>query len=235
MTGQIPLNLTPEPSSFEAADFIVSDANAAAFTALDNWSHSQGAVLALTGAGGSGKSHLAHIWAEREGARRVEPGESLLAVGDFKHFLLEDVDRAGFDDVQVFHIFNWAKEQRGRLLMTSRVPPNRLGVSLPDLRSRLATVTVLEISPPDDMLLTLLITKLFADRQIRVDPAVVDYAVKRMPRSFEAAFRLVSALDAKTLAEQRKITTAVVRAWLNADDMKPVQSGTSDKGDDDHG
>ena len=50
------------------------------------------------------------------------------------------------------------------------------------------------------------LTKLFADRQIAVDPGVVGYIVTRMERSYDAANRIVAALDQAALAENRAVT-----------------------------
>ncbi len=56
--------------------------------------------------------------------------------------------------------------------------------------------------------------KLFADRQLSVDPGVIETIVTRMERSLEAANRIVAELDREALAEGRAITRRLAAATL---------------------
>ena len=67
------------------------------------------------------------------------------------------------------------------------------------------------IGSPDDELLAAVLVKHFADRQLRVGTDVVDYAVKRMERSFDAVRDLVERLDRQSLRARREITVPLVR------------------------
>jgi len=58
------------------------------------------------------------------------------------------------------------------------------------------------------------LVKQFADRQLRVPPAVVHYLTARMERSFAACRRVVDLLDHHALASGRAITTALAREVL---------------------
>ena len=82
---------------------------------------------------------------------------------------------------------------------------------MPDLSSRLATVTVAGIEPPDDDLLAGLIGKQLADRQLTVSDAVIRFLIRRMERSFRAAQGIVEQLDALSLSEGRPITIPLAR------------------------
>ena len=100
-------------------------------------------------------------------------------------------------------------------MLAAATPPGRWAVELPDLRSRLNASTAIGVSAPDDVLLSSLLAKLFADRQLKVTEDVIGYAVRRMERSFDAARRLVAALDALALAEKRAVGLSMVRDTLN--------------------
>jgi chromosomal replication initiation ATPase DnaA len=50
------------------------------------------------------------------------------------------------------------------------------------------------------------LVKLFFDRQLSVEPAVIEYLNLRMERSMAAASRLVAAIDRLALAMHRKVT-----------------------------
>jgi len=79
-------------------------------------------------------------------------------------------------------------------------------VHIPDLRSRLRALPVVELHSPDEALLKAVLVKLFCDRQLDVEPAVIEYLSLRMERSMEAASRVVAAVDRLALAMHRKVT-----------------------------
>lgn len=91
-------------------------------------------------------------------------------------------------------------------------------MTLPDLASRLKAAATVEIDEPDDLLLAGVITKLFADRQIEVDPAVVQYLVRRIERSLSTAIGVVDRLDRAALEQKTRITRALAADVLNAMD-----------------
>ena len=59
-----------------------------------------------------------------------------------------------------------------------------------------------------------MLVKIFNDRQLRVGDGVVDYLIKRMERSFEAAGRIAGALDHAALAGGRNINIPLARQVL---------------------
>ena len=101
---------------------------------------------------------------------------------------------------------NRARESKLSVLLTSRSAPGDLAVRIPDLRSRLRALPVVELHSPDEALLKAVLVKLFCDRQLDVEPAVIEYLSLRMERSMEAASRVVAAVDRLALAMHRKVT-----------------------------
>ena len=211
--SQIPLDLGHAPS-FEIEDFIVSDSNEVASKLVQSWPNWPAKVVALVGPASSGKSHLARAWAADVGAVIYGADMSASELTPGKPILAEDLDTQGRTDDEIFHLLNWAKEISSYLLITTQQHPNRWLVTLPDLRSRLATVLVGEILQPDDKLLMLLMAKLFSDRQLQVDMTVLTYAVARIERSFSAVYAFVARVDAAALAGKRKITRALAKSCL---------------------
>lgn len=212
---QIPLDLPHKPS-FALEDFVVSGSNEAAFAMIDAWPEWPTHALALVGPKAAGKTHLASAWAKRSGAAIVDVTKPLEDLPRGCAILVEDADADGRDDTALFHLFNWTREQGTHLLVTAKLPPNRWNVALPDLRSRLATLTVAEMQDPDDHLLMVLMVKLFSDRQLQVDLSVIGYILPRIERSYDAAKALVEALDRSALAGKRKITRPLAKACLEA-------------------
>ena len=112
------------------------------------------------------------------------------------------------------HVYNLIAEQGGHILFSARKPPGRWQIALADLRSRLNALPAVTIAPPDDAVLGAVLLKLFTDRQLQVGVEVIQFAVTRMERSFEAAERLVTALDKAALASQRRVTIPLLREVL---------------------
>ncbi|MFO7297016.1 MAG: hypothetical protein DIU63_08060 [Proteobacteria bacterium] len=223
---------TPEQLTLElphrvadgAEDFLVSACNEAAVLAIDRWPEWPHRAMAVVGPAGAGKSHLVNVWRTRSGAFVVPAAElSEEAVSQFserKAIAVEDIDRGIADQRTLFHILNMAVEHRLSVLLTSRQAPGELDIALPDLRSRLRAVPVLSIATPDEVLLRALLVKLFADRQLVVEPHVISYLALRIERSAEAAARAVEEIDRLALASRRKVTRALVaevlaRLWPN--------------------
>lgn len=210
---QIPLDLPHQPS-FDMADFIVSTSNQAAYTIIDGWPDWPHHAVALVGPKSSGKTHLAKAWATRVNAIEKYPETGIEPVPSGACILIDDADNSAANEEMLFHLFNWTKETGGYLLLTGEKHPTQWAVKLPDLRSRLATLPVAEITEPDDHLLMVLLVKLFSDRQLQVDLAVIDYIVRRVERSFGAARELVESVDRNALAGKRRITKALVKTCL---------------------
>ena len=214
---QIPFDFDPRPA-LGGDDFLVAPSNAAAVQWVERWPDWPGPVLVIAASEGAGKTHLAHVFQAQTGARLITAKDlqALRADGALAgaHALvLEDVET--FLDFglaeELLHLYNLAREEDVKILMTALRPPARWAVDLKDLSSRLKTAPVAEISPPDDSLLTALIVKQFADRQLSVDQDVLTYMLARMDRSFRGARDLIRAVDERALSQKRAITIPLVR------------------------
>lgn len=223
----------PARKSLDGADFLVAPCNRAAVAMIDRWPDWPSHALALVGPKACGKSHLAAVWRARSGADLPGP-EAIVARSRAMQqprpaVLLEDVDRglAGgeIDPVELFHLHNWMRERGGFLLLTGREPPSRWPTTLKDLASRLAALPVATISAPDENLLAALFVKQLADRQLRVEPRLVDFVVTRIDRSFAAVAALVARLDAESLRRGRPITVPLARELLAQAAETPAADG----------
>ncbi|MHA6344111.1 P-loop NTPase family protein [Roseivivax sp. CAU 1761] len=213
---QLSLDLPARPA-LGRGDFYVAPANAVAVAQIDAWRAWPARKLALVGPPGSGKTHLAQVW-------RTESGGNLVAAEDLAEadipglatgpVCVEDADRlAGARRAEdaLFHLHNLVLAEGHSLLLTGALPPARWPLALPDLASRLHSTPVAKLAPPDDTLLSAVLAKLFADRQIVPDPGVIPYLVRRMPRAFADAQRLVAEIDRTALARRRRVTLAIAR------------------------
>lgn len=214
---QLPLDLGHSPG-FSRDHLVVSEANAQAAALIDRWPEWPAPVVLLAGPAGSGKSHLAAIWREHAGALQLSASDisaHLAEIGSTP-VLIDDADQGKLDQDGLFHLINTVRGAGSHLLLTARSFPSSWGVTLPDLASRLKAAATVEIEEPDDLLLAGVITKLFADRQVEVEPHVVQFLVRRIERSLSTAIRVVDRLDRAALEQQARITRALAAETVNA-------------------
>ncbi len=201
------------------ADFLVAPANRDAIAWIDRWPDWPGHVLALHGPRGCGKSHLVQVLAVRAKTRIIAAAD-LPMDADFGAELpdivvVENGPPPGAGETALFHLINWLREHGRSLLLTGRAAPARWPVALPDLGSRLAAVTAVAITAPDENLLAAVMLKQFADRQILVEPKLVAFILARIERSFGAVQSVVAALDQASLAAGRRVTIPLAREILS--------------------
>jgi chromosomal replication initiation ATPase DnaA len=208
--NQLPLPFDHAPR-YGLDDLMRSTSNETALAAIEGWRGWPDRVLLLIGPEGSGKSHLARIWAAKADADLLTPddlgGDLDLLVR--RNAVVEDADRAGLPEAALFHLLNLVRERGLSLLVTARSAPAAWGLVTADLTSRLRLAPSVEIAPPDDALMRAVLVKLFADRQLAVDAPLVDWLALRLDRSLDTARRAVAALDRAALDAGRRITRAL--------------------------
>ena len=213
---QLPLAL-PLDDRMRPEDFLTAACNRLAREVVESWPAGTDPVLVLTGPAACGKTHLARIWQARVGATWLTPATAALhgpeAVLEAGPWVVDDAERLG-DEALLFHLVNVARARGQGLVVVTRFEAARWRPALADLRSRLLAAPTVAIEAPDDELLGAVLVKQFADRQLRVPPAVVHYLTARMERSFAACRRVVDLLDQRALASGRAITTALAREVL---------------------
>jgi len=225
--SQLALDFDHRPS-LGGDDFLIAPPNAEAVRWLDAWPGWPGPALVIFGPAGSGKTHLAQVFQAQSQARAVTPADLLESqppayLGGAPAAILEDADAmmgpnggpgGGKLEEAVLHLYNFLAEGGRHLMLTAKQPPARWGIQLKDLASRLNAASQAGIGAPDDALIAAVLVKQFADRQLRIDGDVISFMLARMERSFEAARRMVAAIDALALEQRRNITVPLVRQVL---------------------
>ncbi len=222
---QLPLDLSRAPG-FSRDELVASPANAEAVALIDCWPDWPSCIAVLVGPPGSGKSHLGAIWCGRAAARVLDPA-ALGAAADeaaaARPVFVDDIDARPLDQPGLFHLINAVRAADSSLLMTARRLPATWGATLPDLASRLKAAAVARIGVPDDLLLSGVITKLFADRQVEIEPHVVQYLVRRIERSLATANDVVERLDRAALEQKTKVSRALAASVVGAMDEGQVE------------
>lgn len=208
-------------TSFAREDFLAGPSNAAALAMIERWPDWPDRLLVVAGPHGSGKSHLAAIWAGAAGARFL--AARALAEADLPGALstgalvIEDVAGDAVDERALFHLLNLTREEGAFVLVTAPTAPSGWTLRLADLASRLRALPVVELGPPDDALLRALMVKLFADRQLDVDESLLAYLMNRIERSFAGAHAAVERLDREALRLHRPVTRALAAEIVGRD------------------
>jgi hypothetical protein len=176
-------------------DFLISDANRAAFDHLKRWSLWPVLATLISGPRKSGRSLLGRIFVRKTGGRLFDDAED-------------------HDEEALFHAWNDAQAQRKPLLIIADAPSPRWSIKLPDLRSRIAATPHVEIAEPDDSLIAGLVMKLLGDRGVAVPPELAQFLIPRIERSYVAVQQVVDALDRSALSHHRRMTVAMAKRAL---------------------
>jgi len=206
------------PPHFGRDDFLAAPPNEKALAMIEAWPRWPDELLLLLGPAGSGKSHLAAIWAAKSAAEIVAARD--IASADPRGLLarqglvIEDADGIAAAEAPLFHLINLARERKVSMLLTARQRPEFWGLATADLLSRLRLAPVAELGAPDEALLEAVLVKLFCDRQLIVDATVIEYIARHIDRSLDLARGIVAQLDREALARGRKLTRAMARDLL---------------------
>lgn len=217
--------------SLARADFIAAACNAEALAWIDRPDTWPSGRLVLAGPPGSGRTHLAAIFAAGHGAARLAGPQLAVAtvpalLGGGAHAVIEAA--AAAPEQALLHLVNLAAERGGRVLLTADRPAAAWGTRLADLASRLAASGAARLGIPDAGLLRAVLAKTAADRQLALPPALLDWLARRLPRDLAAAARSIALLDAASLAAGRAPDLGLARLALAASGEIPMTAAADD-------
>ncbi|WP_430391145.1 DnaA regulatory inactivator Hda [Dyella sp. 20L07] len=231
MIPQLPLALRwPRRQRFE---HFHPGSNVVTLTAVEQVAYVPGTPwLYLCGPTGSGKSHLlmAACQAAIGGGRTVQylplasmgdKAAAIRGVAGSEFLALDDLGAiAGNREAEhaMFDVYNRAKAEGATLLFAADALPTQLGLSLPDLRSRLGACQQALLKPLDDAERRAVLRQQASSRGIELDDTVLDWLFNRYARDLGALLDLLDRLDQASLAAQRRITVPFLRGFLRDTD-----------------
>ena len=211
----------PNKKALGIKDYIITDSNNFAFDLIVKILKGETNLGLISGPPYSGKTHLSKILIKN--ARNYK---TLYFDGDYQNILdsleasdiliLENIDKVKQDksEEDLFHIINFTKENNKKLLMTSRKPISEIDLNLEDLKSRLNSILEAKIKEPDDQLMKLILIKILNDKQLKINPNVIDFLVSRLERSYESINLFIEKIDMFSLEKSKKITIPLISDLL---------------------
>ncbi len=197
----LPLEQSPSPTQ---GGYLVTVANAEVHRQLKHWRNWSHHTMILIGPEASGKTTMAAAFETESGGLCLD-------------------DARDYEDTEIFHLWNRANGEKKPLLLLSEKPVAEWGVSLPDLKSRLAASLHLQIGPPDQAMIDGLFQKYFDIRGLTISEDALRYLEKRMIRSYAMVRQLAQKMDTLAIETKRPINLAIAKSALeffDADDEK---------------
>ena len=211
----------PNKTSLGVEDYIVTDSNNFAFDLIAKMIKGEINFGLISGPPYSGKTHLSKILIKSASNYKSSyidrDYQNILDIFEASDILiLENIDKVKHDKAEkdLFHIINLVKENNKKLLMTSRKSISEIDLSLKDLKSRLNSTLEAKIKEPDDQLMELILIKIFNDKQLKINPNVIDFLMSRLVRSYKSINLFIEKIDKFSLEKGKKITIPLINDLL---------------------
>ncbi|QBG34811.1 DnaA regulatory inactivator Hda [Litorilituus sediminis] len=184
----------------------------------------------LFGLAGVGKSHLLH--ASSNFAAQLGKSSVCLSCAELKHLPvevldgLEQMDLICLDDIgliagdekwqqAIFDLFNRVLEQNNYLIITGDETAHQLGITLPDLVSRLSWGYTEQIKPLCDDEKVLALQYRAGQRGLLLSDEAVRFLLNRASRDMSSLLKALDTLDKASIRAQRRITIPFIKQVLN--------------------
>ena len=215
---QLPLSVQlRESASF---DSFFAGPNAAAVSALRV---AQGSLL-IYGAPGSGRTHLLQAVARAQGCAYLpmaeirEMGPDVLEGLERSRLLcVDDLDSVSGDQawsLALLRLLDTLHAQRAGVVLASAAPPDRMAISLPDLRTRLMRAAIFGLKPLGDDDRDQLLRERAQARGLELAPEVSRWLLTQLARDTGSLLAALEQLDRASLSAKRRLTLPFVQSVL---------------------
>tara|TARA_Y100001958_G_scaffold131688_1_gene100993 strand:+ start:2575 stop:3237 length:663 start_codon:yes stop_codon:yes gene_type:complete len=204
-------------TSYKSDDFFVSKSNFFAFSLLDSWPKWEKNILNIHGEKYCGKSHLSEIFIKKNKGIILKPRELQpnfeKNLRYYENIIVDNLDE-GIDEKIIFSLINFVDQNLKYLIINSLTPFNKMKFKLNDLLSRAKNCLDAKIEKPDDELIKVLIYKYLSDKQIKINNKLVEFAAKRITRSYGKIFEFIYKIDEISLKKKKSIDQKTIKEAL---------------------
>jgi len=203
--------------NYKKDDFFVSKSNFFAFNLIDTWPKWEKNIINICGEKYSGKTHLSEIFLNKNKGKILNSKKFIFNKAHnlriYQNIILEDFN-SDIDEESIFSLINFVDQNNKYLVINSLKPINEMNFKLKDLKSRAKNSLVAKIENPDDQLIKVLLAKNFSDRQIKIDNKLIEFALKRITRSYGKIFEFIYKIDEMSLKMKKSIDLKTVKKVL---------------------
>ena len=209
----------PFSKKYYEQDFFVSKNNFSAYKLIESWPTWPGKWLNIFGASGSGKTHLANILEKKIdkikifNAKKIND-EIITDLNILDCIIIDDFEN-NIDEKLFYSILNQLMQLDKHILINSTEPIKKMNFKLIDLQSRINSFLFIGIELPNDEILKVIISKTLSDKQIIINPKILDYILKNVERSYEKMFKFLKDLDELSLSTGKSININLIKKVLD--------------------
>ena len=217
MTNQLLLKF-PSKQAYLKEDFYVSSSNNEAFKLIESWPKWIKKTVNIFGPQGSGKTHLVSMLKNKTSTSVVDSNkvnDQIFFEFKLKEVLIIENLKENISENLLYSLYNVAQQDNKYFVLTSRKPINKFNFKSKDLKSRANSTTIIGIDLPSDELISVILSKNFSDKQIKVEKKHIDYVIKRIDRSYEKISQFISTIDKYSLKKGSPFSLKLIKEVLN--------------------
>ena len=208
----------PFSKKYYEQDFFVSSNNFSAYKLVESWPAWPGKWLNIFGASGSGKTHLAKILEKKIDKVKIINAKNINdeTAKDMNKIdcLIIDSFENNVEEKLLYSILNQSKQFEKFVLINSINSLKENKFKLIDLKSRINSFLYIGIELPNDELLKVIISKNLSDKQISINPKILDFIINNVERSYEKMFKFLKELDELSLSTGKSININLIKKVL---------------------
>ena len=209
----------PFSKKYFEQDFFVSSNNFSAFKLIEECPTWPGKWLNIFGESGSGKTHLAKILEKKINNTKLIDAKDIdnEVVQEMVNFdcLIIDSFKNDIDEKLLYSILNQSKRFENYVLIISTLSIKEKKFKLNDLQSRMNSFLYFGIELPTDDLLKVIISKTLSEKQININPKILDFILNNVERSYDKMFKFLKDLDELSLSTGKSININLIKKALN--------------------
>ena len=132
-----------------------------------------------------------------------------------KECLIIDDYKNNIEEKLFYSLLNQSHQSNQYVIVNTLESIKTSLINLKDLKSRFDSFIYVGIDLPTDDLIRVILTKNFSDKQVKIEPKLLEYILKNIHRSYEDIFDLIDKVDSLSLSTGKAININLIKKVLN--------------------